>query len=90
MYKIRHKVTGLYQMGGGGNWSKHGKSWAAPGHLKLHLAHVRTEVSWYNDDWKTKLEKEIKDWEIVEFTMESGITRTWGILEFYPKMLTKE
>lgn len=89
MYKIRQISTGLYQTGGRDNWTKHGKSWAATGHLRLHLAHVRSEYSWYDNNWKAKLAKEIEDWEVIEFTMESGIVKRWKVLDFYPAMLQK-
>jgi len=38
LYKIRHKVTGLYSLGGiYPSWSKRGKTWRKIGDLKNHF-----------------------------------------------------
>lgn len=68
LYKIRHKVTGLYRMAGGGlpgRWSKTGKAWPSLGHVKLHLNLLRY-------DTKHPLPTEVKDWEVVVLEIEES------------------
>ena len=41
VYKIRHKITGLYSRGGETPfWNKKGKTWSSLAHLKRHIAGV--------------------------------------------------
>lgn len=62
MWKIRHKVTGLYSTGGTcPGWTKKGKVWRMLGHLKNHLAQVQ-DYSGYRGYNTT----DFQNWEIVE------------------------
>ena len=66
VYKIRHKKTGLWKIGGFyGGWNKNGKSWLTRGALNGHLAMLR--------DYKSKeLPAGTEDWEIVKFEVVEG------------------
>jgi hypothetical protein len=61
IYKIRHKITGLFSRGGETPyWSKKGKTWNSFGHLKAHLR----AVSDYR--YNTQNIKDLENWEIIE------------------------
>jgi len=75
MYKIRHKITGLYKRSGGyDRWSKHGKVWAQKGHLKLHLSMCYPKL------------QELENWEVIEFVMGATEPKVYSVQEFYPKI----
>lgn len=68
LYKIRHKVTGLYRMAGAGipgRWGKTGKAWPSIGLVKLHLNLLRY-------DTKHPLPAECKNWEVVVLKVEES------------------
>ena len=70
VFKIRHKVTGLYRMAGGGipgSWNKTGKAWPNLGHVKLHLNMVRPCGG---TDYP--LPAECKNWEVVVLEIEES------------------
>lgn len=79
LYKIRHKVTGLYRMAGGGipgRWNKTGKAWPNMGHLKNHINMVR--------DWRTnELPDECKNWEVVIVQVEESVAQKMEIAELW-------
>jgi hypothetical protein len=61
IYKIRHKVTGLFSKGGiSPFWSKKGKTWNTFGHLKRHLRAV------FEYRHNTQNVKDLENWEIIE------------------------
>lgn len=79
IYKIRHKITGLYRMAGGGNpgrWNKTGKAWPSLGHVKLHLNLLRY-------DTKHPLPEECKNWEIVVFEVEEFEAKKMSVEELW-------
>lgn len=66
VYKIRHRVSGLWSKGGSmPTFNRVGKTWSNIGHLKNHLNCLSVCVD------------ELANWEIVEFVLkpeETGIT----------------
>lgn len=85
MYQIREKKTGLYQKSGGDiHFNKIGKAWAGTGHVKNHLAMIAECMR-----YKSIPRSIVTEWEIVEYTVETGILRTYEILDFYPTMFSK-
>ena len=68
VFKIRHKITGLYRMAGGGipgSWNKTGKAWPNLGHVKLHLNLLRYDA-------KRTLPAACKNWEVVVLEIEES------------------
>lgn len=79
IYKIRHKVTGLYRMAGGGipgRWSKTGKVWPTLGRVKLHLNLLRYDTT-------QPLPPECRNWEIVAFEVEESEANRIAISELW-------
>lgn len=80
VYKIRHRNTGLYSMGGasvsldgvaGRGWSKEGKTWTSLGKVKQHLLQYG-ETLWGRDEWGAYVKVGTKwhlppTWVVVEF-----------------------
>lgn len=67
LYKIRHKVTGLYSKGGTSPfWSKKGKTWSSIGHLKRHIAGVV--------DSRYHKMNDMVNWEIIEIEVSETLT----------------
>lgn len=67
LYKIRHKVTGLYSKGGASPyWSKKGKTWSSIGHLKRHIAGVV--------DSRYHKMSDMVNWEILEIEVSETLT----------------
>lgn len=65
VYKIRHKVSGLWKNGGSwSRWGKKGKVWNGLGPLKLHLNLFR---GYDGIDWHSSVKSDVPNWEIVEF-----------------------
>jgi len=68
IFKIRHKITGLFRMRGGGlpgRWSKQGHTWPNIGHVKLHLNLLRYDTTY-------PLPAECKNWEVVVLEVEES------------------
>lgn len=90
MIAIRNIKTGLYQCGGDSvRWSKSGKSWSGPGPVKNHLRMVAYYPRYWKDKEPQKYEewiKNVEDWEIIEYNIETGISKTVKVLDFYPRM----
>lgn len=79
IYKIRHKLTGLYRMRGGGipgRWSKKGNAWPNLGHVKLHLNLLRYDTA-------RPLPEECKNWEIVVFEIEESEAKKIEVSELW-------
>lgn len=79
LYKIRHKVTGLYRMAGGGipgRWSKTGKAWPTLGHVKLHLNLLRRDTS-------HPLPRECEKWEVVVLEVQESETQKVEIQDLW-------
>lgn len=67
VYKIRHKITGLYSKGGSSPmWSKKGKTWSGLGPLKLHIAGVVDSRYYHMSD--------MVNWEIIEIEVSETLT----------------
>jgi len=67
LYKIRHKVTGLFSKGGGHPfWTKKGKTWSTLGHLKRHIAGVI--------DYRYHDLKDMVNWEVIEIEVSETLT----------------
>lgn len=81
LYKIRHKKTGLYSVGGssassagtrGSGWTPTGKIWQGMGPLKNHLAQYlppSTTSSYARETFNKNIGPIIENWEIVEIKM---------------------
>lgn len=60
IYRIRHKITGMFSMGGesvhkngtGYGWSKNGKIWTGLGPLRNHLNGYAKSSPGRLDDWE--------------------------------------
>lgn len=66
LYKIRHKVTGLFSKGGETpSWSKKGKTWSSLGHLKRHISGVV--------DSRYHYMKDMVNWEIIEIEVSETL-----------------
>lgn len=67
VYKIRHKITGLYSRGGSSPfWNKKGKTWSTLGHLKRHIANVV--------DSRYHKMNDMVNWEIIEIEVSETLT----------------
>lgn len=77
LYKIRHKETGLFSVGGGTpSWTKLGKTWSSLGTLRSHIAlylvsscdeKYRTSKYGWGRSLPESVEAEmLKNWQIVE------------------------
>lgn len=64
IYKIRHKVTGLWSLGGanGDRWNKKGKTWNGLGPLKNHLRLYITGGFYLNRPIP-------EEWEVLSYTI---------------------
>lgn len=68
-YKIRHKTTGLFSMGGvEPRFTKRGKTWATMGHVKLHLNGVRHYANEPKSPLSAQAQEYLNSIEIVEFS----------------------
>jgi hypothetical protein len=74
VYKIRHKETGLYSMGGTDpRWSKTGKKWSKLGHITSHMRGLRRWGGYPHP---------YKDAEIVEYQVTEVEVGTQDALEY--------
>ena len=72
MFKIRHKITGLYSRGGYEPvFDKKGKVWRGINHVRSHITLIRDSPRSYK-----KCKEDMKNWEIVEYQMKEINTYT--------------
>ena len=72
MYKIRHKITGLYSMGGREpTFHKKGKVWSGINHVRSHLTLVKNESLLYGEGDECD---EMKNWAD-DFVKKNNIDR---------------
>jgi hypothetical protein len=76
IYKIRHKITGLFSSGGAHpRWTKKGKAWTNIGHIKTHFSMIGD----------AQLRAAYRDSEIVEYDVtEAG---TSSMTELFDQIL---
>ena len=69
IYRIRHKVTGLWKMGGSwSRWGKKGKVWIGTGPLKLHLNQYHVGDSG-KGAWRAAVAADVENWEVIEYRL---------------------
>lgn len=67
IYKIRHKLTGLFSTGGSNPfWTKKGKTWSSIGHVKSHISGVV--------DYGYRDKSDMVNWEIIEIEVSETLT----------------
>lgn len=73
LYKIRHKITGLFSSGGAHpRWTKKGKAWTNIGHIKTHFSMIGD----------SQLRAAYRDSEIVEYDVtEAGASSMTEIFD---------
>lgn len=81
LYKIRHKVTGMWKKAGSRpTWhAKSGKTWLGIGDVKLHL---RLYLTPDGTDWLPDVKADIRNWEVVPF----HVVRTQGTSQPLPTL----
>jgi hypothetical protein len=68
-YKIRHKTTGLFSVGGvEPRFNKRGKTWATMAHVKLHLSGVRHYAEIPSSPLSAQAQEYLNSIEIVEYS----------------------
>ena len=67
LYKIRHKITGLFSKGGCNPfWTKKGKTWSTLSHLKRHINSVI--------DYRYHKSADMQNWEVIEIEVSETLT----------------
>lgn len=75
VYKIRHKVTGLYSTGSSSpQWKKTGKIWQTKAALSNHLSML--------NQYAELLMKHYADAEVVEFVVEETEVKKLDVKEY--------
>lgn len=78
MFKIRHKITGMFSSGGAyPKWSRKGKTWSSYGHVMQHLRPHMEKIRRGRHLSEAERDYALGNIEIVEYTMsEVGVVPT--------------
>jgi hypothetical protein len=83
LYKIRHKVTGLFSAGGHSpSWTKKGKTWSSLGHLKNHINGVV--------EYRYHKMKDMENWEILEIEISETQSSIGNVVDIVNEKIQKE
>jgi len=80
VYKIRHKVTGLFSTGGSyPSFREKGKTWSGTGQVRNHLAmHAGKESRYYS----RPKHHDFDNWEVVEIAIQESEMKCTPAAEF--------